>query len=185
MADPGFPRRGTNPSEGRQPTIWPFFPENCMKMKKFWHRGGTSLAPSRSATGCGNYVPPVCISGQDMVNKKVLLLERKRHTARKRAQDADPPQPLTEPNPRLDLTPQLDLTPPPPLADWPDPPPVGWLTWPSPSADWPDPPPPIGSPDLTPGDPPTMDKLTKWNYYLPVVLRTRAVIKAGIIGRYG
>ena len=31
-------------------------------------------------------------------NKTVLLRERKRHTARKRAQDADPP-------PRLDLTP--------------------------------------------------------------------------------
>ena len=70
-------------------------------------------------------------------NKKVLLRERKRHTTRKRVQDADPP--------RLDLPPpgQLDLKPPP----------VGWLTWPPPpswldltppSADWPDPPLPAG-----------------------------------------
>ena len=61
-------------------------------------------------------------------NKKVLLRERKRHTARKRAQDGDPPR-------QLDLTPppprQLDLTPP-PLAAGPDPPrqldltPLGW-----------------------------------------------------------
>ena len=73
-------------------------------------------------------------------NKKVLLRERKRHTARKRAQDADPP-------------PQLDLTPPPPRRL-----------------------------DLTPPaagpDPPPRCELTKWNYYLPVVLRTRAVTRA-------
>ena len=55
MADPGFPRGGgANPEGGRQPIIWPIFPENCMKMKKFWARGGgrASLAPPlRSATG--------------------------------------------------------------------------------------------------------------------------------------
>ena len=54
-------------------------------------------------------------------NKKVLLRERKRHTARKRAQDADPPRWLTPPPgwtwpPPADWPPQLDLTPP-PLAD--------------------------------------------------------------------
>ena len=37
---------------GRQPIIWPIFPENCMKIKKIWSKGGTSLAaPLRSATG--------------------------------------------------------------------------------------------------------------------------------------
>ena len=28
------------PGGGRQPIIWPIFPENCMKIKKFWARGG-------------------------------------------------------------------------------------------------------------------------------------------------
>ena len=76
-------------------------------------------------------------------NKKDLLRERKRHTARKRAQDADTPPPvgsLTWPPTPCRLT---DLTPPPPAG--PDPPPPG------------------------------VDRQTKWNYYLPVVLRTRAV----------
>ena len=47
VADPGFPRGGhANPKEGRQPINWPFFPENCRKMKEFWAGGGgTSLAP--------------------------------------------------------------------------------------------------------------------------------------------
>ena len=94
-------------------------------------------------------------------NKKVLLRERKRHTACKRAQDADPP--LAGPNPppagpdppQLDWPPRLDLTHPPP---GPDPPrldlthpprldltPPGW-TWPPPQLDWS---PPAG-PDPTP-----------------------------------
>ena len=36
------PQRG-----GRQHTIWPIFPKNCMKMKKIWPRGGgrASLRP--------------------------------------------------------------------------------------------------------------------------------------------
>ena len=34
VADPGFPRGKREPQP--QHTIWPFFPENCMKMKKFW-----------------------------------------------------------------------------------------------------------------------------------------------------
>ena len=65
--------------------------------------------------------------------------------------------------------------PPPPSAHWPDrplagPDPPGW-TWhpPPPSAHWPDPPP------AGPDPPPGVDRQTKWNYYLPVVLRTRAV----------
>ena len=43
VADPAFPRGGcANPKGGggRQPIIWPIFPENCMKMKKIWPRGG-------------------------------------------------------------------------------------------------------------------------------------------------
>ena len=47
VADPGFPRGGgANPKGGRQPIIWSIFPENCMKMKKFWARGG-GARPSR------------------------------------------------------------------------------------------------------------------------------------------
>ena len=30
------------PEGGRQPIIWSIFPENCMKMKKFW-AGGASV----------------------------------------------------------------------------------------------------------------------------------------------
>ena len=45
VADPGFPRGGTlTPKGGRQPIIWPIFPENCMKMKKF---GAGGARPSR------------------------------------------------------------------------------------------------------------------------------------------
>ena len=37
MADPGFLRgERSQPRRGSQPIIWPIFPENCMKMKKFW-----------------------------------------------------------------------------------------------------------------------------------------------------
>ena len=39
-AHPEFPR-GNQPLRGqRQPIIWPFFSENCMKTKKFWPGGG-------------------------------------------------------------------------------------------------------------------------------------------------
>ena len=51
VADQGFPRGGGANSQrgrGRQPIIWPTFPKNCMKMKKFGV-GGASL-PLRSAT---------------------------------------------------------------------------------------------------------------------------------------
>ena len=58
----------------------------------------------------------------------------------------------------------LDLTPPPPSAGPDPPPPAGW-TWP--------PLPPVGW--TWPSPPPGVDWQTKWNYYLPVVLRTRAV----------
>ena len=35
-----FPEEGALiPEGGRQPIIWPIFPENCMKMKKFWAGG--------------------------------------------------------------------------------------------------------------------------------------------------
>ena len=41
VADPGFPRgEGANPKGGRQLIIYLIFPENCMKMKKCWARGG-------------------------------------------------------------------------------------------------------------------------------------------------
>ena len=42
MADLGFPRGGGAPTlrGGRQPTICLIFPENCMKMKKFWPKRG-------------------------------------------------------------------------------------------------------------------------------------------------
>ena len=125
-------------------------------------------------------------------NKKVLLRERKRHTARKRAQDADsppagwtdPPLPagLTHPPPPADWT---DLTHPHWL-DWPTPP--GWtdLTPPSwtdltppppaglthpPQLDWPDPPPPSWT-DLTPHPagltwPSPPQVWTDWKHYLP------------------
>ena len=182
-------------------------------------------------------------------NKKDLLRERKRHTARKRAQDADRPPLLTDtPHPR-----RLDLNPPPagwtwplpptgwtwpppagwtwplPVTGWTWPPPAGW-TWPPLSAHWPDPPPLAHWPDPPPGSltwtltpagpdsptpagpdslpagwtwlppswldltppcrltdltpptcwtwpppPPGVDRQTKWNYYLPVVLCTWAV----------
>ena len=46
VADPGFPRGGgATLKGGRQPIIWSIFAENCMKMKKFWARGGAR--PSR------------------------------------------------------------------------------------------------------------------------------------------
>ena len=110
----------------------------------------------------------------------------------------DPPPRLTDltspllagPDPphQLDLTPpprQLDLTPPPTSWTWPVPPPASW-TWPPrldltppPSADWPDPPPP--SRLDWPPPPPGVNWQTKWNYYLPVVLRTRAVITSHCI----
>ena len=49
VADPVFPRRDANPWGG-QAIFWPILPENCMKMKNFWARGGrASLAPPRSA----------------------------------------------------------------------------------------------------------------------------------------
>ena len=50
-----FPEGGAPTSEGggRQPIIWPIFPKNCMKMKKFWPRGGRPLRPTLD--------PPLCI----------------------------------------------------------------------------------------------------------------------------
>ena len=46
VADPGFPRRvSANPKGRFQPIIWPFFPENCMKMKVIGRRGDVPGAP--------------------------------------------------------------------------------------------------------------------------------------------
>ena len=39
-ADPGFPQGGANSPGGRQHTILPNFPENCMKSKEFGRPGG-------------------------------------------------------------------------------------------------------------------------------------------------
>ena len=47
-ADPGFPQGGRQlPGGGRQHTILPNFPKNCMKSKEFGHPGGgrVPLAP--------------------------------------------------------------------------------------------------------------------------------------------
>ena len=54
VADPGFPRGGgANSPGGRQHTILPYFPENCMKLKEFGPPGGARVprTPLRSATG--------------------------------------------------------------------------------------------------------------------------------------
>ena len=41
-----FPEEGAlTPKGGRQPIIWQIFPENCMKMKKFWAIGGALDPP--------------------------------------------------------------------------------------------------------------------------------------------
>ena len=46
VADPGFPRGGgANSLGGRQHTILPHFPKNCMKLKEFGPPGGAR--PSR------------------------------------------------------------------------------------------------------------------------------------------
>ena len=45
VADPGFPRGGgANHPGGRQRTILPKFPKNCMKLKEFGPPGGTHLS---------------------------------------------------------------------------------------------------------------------------------------------
>ena len=41
VADPGYPRGGgANSQGGRQNTILPKFPKNCMKLKNIWTRVG-------------------------------------------------------------------------------------------------------------------------------------------------
>ena len=53
MADPGFPRGGDVNSRGggREHTILPYFPKNCMKLKEFGPGGGgVPRARLRSAT---------------------------------------------------------------------------------------------------------------------------------------
>ena len=45
-ADPGFPvGGGANPRGGRQHTILPNFPKNCMKLRKVWSVGGAPGVP--------------------------------------------------------------------------------------------------------------------------------------------
>ena len=55
VADPGSPRGGgANSRGGRQHTILPNFPKNCMKLKEFGPRGGgraSKILLCRSATG--------------------------------------------------------------------------------------------------------------------------------------
>ena len=45
VADPGFPRGGgaNSPGGGRQHTILPKFPKNCMKLKEFGPPGGARV----------------------------------------------------------------------------------------------------------------------------------------------
>ena len=46
MADPGFPRVGGDTNRRGPPTYYlTNFPQNCIKMNKFWPRGGRPLAP--------------------------------------------------------------------------------------------------------------------------------------------
>ena len=63
MADPGFPRGGgaNSPGGGRQHTILPCFPKNCMKLKEFGPPGG-------GARPKFYYVdPPLCmIKGENL-----------------------------------------------------------------------------------------------------------------------
>ena len=64
VVDPEFPRaKGANPAGGRQHTIWPNFPKDCMKLKVFGPRGdrgmplpktAPSLSCSPSVQGTGN-----------------------------------------------------------------------------------------------------------------------------------
>ena len=109
-----------------------------------------------------------CLVAETKINKKVLLRECKRHTAR-----------------RVVSTPSVVLPGYPPGGypgggTWT--PPGGYLTGyppggvPGPPGGVPDRVPPRGVPG-PPLPPPGVDRQTKWNYYLPVVLRTRAVIR--------
>ena len=57
-------QRGRQPQRGRQNTIWPISPENCMKMKKFWARRDNILLFTSKCNGlfmsfafCNKYFP--------------------------------------------------------------------------------------------------------------------------------
>ena len=139
---------------------------------------------------CGNPAL-LCKKGNHAENKKVLLRERKRHTAR-----------------RVVSTPSVILPGyPPPPPSWPGrggtrsgPPPPGGYPVRYPPGGVPGQVPPPPRPGYPPPPrcpmafwemlqsimgygypPPGVDRQTKWNYYLPVVLRTRAVIKHIVI----
>ena len=112
-----------------------------------------------------------------MKNKKVLLRERKRHTARCTANTPSGQVPPPPPRPGTPLPPlrpgiPLPLPPgqvpplPPPLARYPPPPPL--------PAKVPPPPPPsrpeqvpLPRPDLARYTPPGVNRQTNWKYYLP------------------
>ena len=67
VVDPGFPRRGRAPTPkggGRQPIIWPIFPQKYMKMKKFWLGG---VYPLGSASG------GIALPFRGKVHDKMLL----------------------------------------------------------------------------------------------------------------
>ena len=103
-------------------------------------------------------------------NKKVLLRERKRHTA-PRVVTTRPPPPRIDPppgwtDPPPGWTDPPTWTDPPPQLDWPTP----WMDWPPP-LDWP--PSPLWTDRLMDG---WKDRCVS-KHYLPVVLRTRAVIR--------
>ena len=53
VADPEFPRGGgANPKGGRQPIIWPIFPENCMKMDHTWRRWSPRYGLCNTTLSC-------------------------------------------------------------------------------------------------------------------------------------
>ena len=72
-----FPEEGALTLKGgRQPIIWPIFPKNCMKMKKFLARGGAlgTRPPLRSATGNVMFGDVYFCSGQSNMVWPVFLV---------------------------------------------------------------------------------------------------------------
>ena len=47
-------QRGTNPTGGSQPIIWPIFTENCMEMKTFWDGAPPPDPPMRGVSRNAN-----------------------------------------------------------------------------------------------------------------------------------
>ena len=71
-----FPEEGAlTPEGGRQPIIWSIFPENCMKMKKFWARGGgtrPSRPPLDPPLGCDHRMSKLARFCQDLAENDEL-----------------------------------------------------------------------------------------------------------------